>query len=257
MEVIKIIDHIWWEEKEEFLLAEDQDSFWVLYLLVEGECYYKIGEFSGIAKSPCVLICPPHTVFERKVLAPLSFHFFRLDVVPNQSYLNLSAGMHRLTKERLAMDQMFLKQYVYDLSGFSFFIRTHSIMDILLFSSISYQKPNKSIPPLQIHNSCIIDLLHYLDNHYQEDFSIQQLSEKYSFNASYLSRLFKKETGYSPKEYLLKVRLKNVQNLLISTNLPMEEIAELTGFKHGYYLSKYFKKIFKMSPSTFRKKHLL
>ena len=47
MEVIKIIDHIWWEEKEEFLLAEDQDSFWVLYLLVEGECYYKIGEFSG------------------------------------------------------------------------------------------------------------------------------------------------------------------------------------------------------------------
>nr|WP_239590589.1 helix-turn-helix domain-containing protein [Enterococcus durans] len=56
---------------------------------------------------------------------------------------------------------------------------------------------------------------------------------------------------------MLKVRLKNVQNLLISTNLPMEEIAELTGFKHGYYLSKYFKKIFKMSPSTFRKKHLL
>ena len=108
MEVIKIIDHIWWEEKEEFLLAEDQDSFWVLYLLVEGECYYKIGEVSGIAKSPCVLICPPHTVFERKVLAPLSFHFFRLDVVPNQSYLNLSAGMHRLTKERLAMDQMVL-----------------------------------------------------------------------------------------------------------------------------------------------------
>lgn len=130
-------------------------------------------------------------------------------------------------------------------------------MDILLFSSISYQKPNQSIPPLRTHNSRIIDLLHYLDNHYQEDFSIQQLSEKYSFNASYLSRLFKKETGYSPKEYLLKVRLKNVQNLLISTNLPMEEIAELTGFKHGYYLSKYFKKIFKMSPSTFRKKHLL
>lgn len=146
--MIKIIDHIWWEEKEEFLLAEDQDSFWVLYLLVEGECYYKIGEVSGIAKSPCVLICPPHTVFERKVLAPLSFHFFRLDVVPNQSYLNLSAGMHRLTKERLAMDQMVLKQYVYDLSGFSFFIRTHSIMDILLFSSISYQKPNQSIPQI-------------------------------------------------------------------------------------------------------------
>ncbi len=150
--------------KEEFLLAEDQDSFWVLYLLVEGECYYKIGEVSGIAKSPCVLICPPHTVFERKVLAPLSFHFFRLDVVPNQSYLNLSAGMHRLTKERLAMDQMVLKQYVYDLSGFSFFIRTHSIMDILLFSSISYQNRISRFPhcgPI-IHvlsTCCIISII--------------------------------------------------------------------------------------------------
>ena len=80
MEVIKIIDHIWWEEKEEFLLAEDQDSFWVLYLLVEGECYYKIGEVSGIAKSPCVLICPPHTVFERKVLNRSSKNIRRMKV---------------------------------------------------------------------------------------------------------------------------------------------------------------------------------
>ncbi|MFC0277929.1 AraC family transcriptional regulator [Enterococcus devriesei] len=257
METLKIIDHIWWEKKEEFLLAEDQDSFWVIYLLIEGDCQFRIGDTSGIASSPSILICPPNIVFERKVLTPLSFHFFRLDLIGPHSYLHLQSGLHEITKERLVLNEDILRQYVYDLSAYSFFIRTHLVQDFLLFNSFSYRKPIQSLTQPMIHNPRVLEILYYLDTHYQEDLSIADLSKKYSFNASYLSRLFKKETGYTPKEYLLNVRLKNVQQLLVSTNLPIEEIAELTGFKHGYYLSKYFKKIFGISPNNFRNKHVL
>lgn len=245
------------KKKEEFLLSEDQDSFWVIYLILDGKCQFKIGDKIGIAVGPSLLICPPNTIFERRVLESLSFHFFRLDLIGPHSYLHLESGLRNLNKERLCLNEKILRQYVYDLSAYSFFIRTHLIQDLLLFDSLNNQQPHYSQSQPTIRNSRIIELLHYIDQHYQEELTIEALSQKYCFNASYLSRLFKKELGISPKEYLLNIRLKNIQQLLISTNLPIEEIAELTGFKHGYYLSKYFKKKFGVSPSCFRKKHLI
>ncbi|HIX70399.1 MAG TPA: helix-turn-helix domain-containing protein [Candidatus Enterococcus stercoravium] len=253
MALVKVIDHVWWEAKPHFQLAQDTDSFWVMYLITEGRLDYQIGTVSGRGQGPCVLLCPPGVLFQRRVLAPLTFHFFRLDIT---SSLHPPVGPLTVDAERMAMDEQLLRQYVYDLSGPSFVIRSHLVADLFL-----YQPPQliqQSDDPLfkqPIRHPQILRLIRYLETHYQEEISISQLSQQLNFNAAYLSRLFKSETGVSPKHYLLQLRLKNVQQLLVSTTLPIEEIAELTGFKYGYHLSKYFKQQFAISPSEFRKKH--
>lgn len=258
MESIQIIDHVLWEKKSSFSLSKDTDNFWVLYLITAGSCSFKIGEHSGQTQGPCLLVCPPNTLFERAVLTPMTFHFFRIDFPISSNYLHASSGLFSIDKDRLLMNEKMLKQYVYDLSSYSFFIRAHFIQDLFLFHFIDAhsERPIHS-PTVSSRNSRVKELSNYITHHSHEDLSLQDLSTQFNFNPSYLSRLFKKETGFSPKEYLIHVRLKNVQQLLVSTNLPMEEIAELTGFKHGYYLSKYFKKVFSISPSEFRKKHIL
>lgn len=257
MMTIKIIDHIFWAEKKKFLLQEDRDNFWVAYLILEGSCKFEIGQLSGVAESSQLLICPPGTVFKRDALAPLTFHFFRLDLVSASSYSLLKAGVHILNSSRLISSEKMLKEYVYDLSSYSFFIREHIIQDMLLFEIISEPSSfHKHLRPTA-RDSRIIQIVNYIDENYYKDIKIGELSREYYFSVSYLTRFFKREVGMSPKEYLLSVRLKNAQQLLISTKLSIEEIAELTGFKYGYCLSKMFKNKFGLSPSRFRLKHEL
>lgn len=254
MELIKVIDHVWWEEKRSFQLAQDSDIFWVMYLITKGQAAYRIGETSGIAEGPCILLCPPGVVFQREAITPLTFHFFRLDIA---THFQSIGGILDVDSARLVMNEQVLRQYVYDFSVQSFYVRSHFVQDFFLFRN---QTDSSSINELaffkqQIHHPRVLRFLNYLETHYQEDISIGELSQRYNFNSAYLSRLFKKETGISPKSYLINLRLKSVQQLLVSTKLPIEEIAELTGFKYGYHLSKYFKQTFKISPSEFRKKH--
>jgi AraC-like DNA-binding protein len=64
----------------------------------------------------------------------------------------------------------------------------------------------------------------------------------------------KKSTGSLPKQYLLDLRLNKAEDLLLSTKLNINEIADQTGFDSIYYFSKRFKKKNASSPTSFRTK---
>ena len=63
-------------------------------------------------------------------------------------------------------------------------------------------------------------LCKYMENHYAENLTLTDLAAFSGFNPSYLCRVFKKETGYSPKEYITILRLEQAKGLLCSTSLP-------------------------------------
>ena len=63
-----------------------------------------------------------------------------------------------------------------------------------------------------------------------------------------LSRRFSKSIGMTPSSYLSHIRLEKAQSLLIETSLPLEQIAQACGFSNGFYLSRVFTKIMKVSP---------
>lgn len=67
-----------------------------------------------------------------------------------------------------------------------------------------------------------------------------------------VSRIIKKETGISTKQYINKIKLKKAKDLLKNTNLLIKEIADTLGFTSQYYFSQFFKREEGYSPGNFR-----
>ena len=185
----------------------------------------------------------------------LTFHFFRFNITSQVGYFANLIGVVDTVPERVMMNAELLGEYVYNLSSFSFLIRSHLLLDLIVYRKPKQELEEQLTENRTIRNKSILQMMTYFEQHFAEQLLIDDLAVQFKFNPAYLSRLFKEEVGIPPKEYLNRIRLKHVQQLLISTNLSIQEIAEFTGYKNGFYLSKVFKERFSYSPSQFRKKH--
>lgn len=70
----------------------------------------------------------------------------------------------------------------------------------------------------------------YIESHFAEDLRISDLAKAFYMNHCYMTHLFKKQVGYSPKQYLLLNRLSYAQELLENSDLPVSQIAFQCGF---------------------------
>ena len=99
----------------------------------------------------------------------------------------------------------------------------------------------------------IINAIAYMENHYKEQPSMEEVAQFSGFSAGYFSRLFRSQLGMTYSAYLSNIQIRHVQLLLSTTNLSIMEIAHETGYCHGEYLSAQFKKKTSMTPSEYRK----
>jgi AraC-like DNA-binding protein len=92
----------------------------------------------------------------------------------------------------------------------------------------------------------------FFDQHYSEPVSIAGMARRFRCSAGHLSRWFRKRTGVSPIAYLRNIRLRQAALLLQNTELPITEIAPLTGHPDPLYLSRVFHQTFGKPPSAYR-----
>lgn len=98
------------------------------------------------------------------------------------------------------------------------------------------------------------NILHYLDEHYTENLSLDQLAEQFYISKYYLSREFKKEYGITIIQYVLAKKITNAKELLRYSNSSIEEIARLCGIDDASYFNKVFKKMEGCTASEYRKR---
>lgn len=96
-------------------------------------------------------------------------------------------------------------------------------------------------------------VLEYIDDHYTESLSLEQLSSKANMSSHYFCRLFKSLTGKSPTEYINFLRLNKAETLLQERKLNITEVAMTVGFNDSNYFSRQFKKYKQVAPSTLLK----
>lgn len=101
----------------------------------------------------------------------------------------------------------------------------------------------------------IREAINYINEHYSEKITLEEISESAEMNTSYFSTLFKKETGENFQNYLTKVRIEKAKELLMTTNATMAEIAMKVGYMDTRYFSQSFMKIVGIKPSLYRKMH--
>lgn len=94
--------------------------------------------------------------------------------------------------------------------------------------------------------------LSYLAEHYAESISLDALADIAHLSKYHFSHIFKEATGASPMRHLTNLRLSNAHNLLLHTDLRLEEIALRTGFSTYINLERAFKKAYQKTPRELR-----
>lgn len=93
----------------------------------------------------------------------------------------------------------------------------------------------------------------YLQKHYMEEITLETVAEKYYFNPSYFSTLFKNYSGTSFSSYLTELRMKKAKELLASTDDKVKEIAVKAGYRDPNYFIRAFKKFYGYTPDEYRR----
>lgn len=92
----------------------------------------------------------------------------------------------------------------------------------------------------------------YIDLHFKESLTLDQLAEDAHMNKYYLSHAFKREYGISPINYMITKRIEESKYLLAETDLSMSQIAQLLGFSSLSYFSQVFRRTQSVSPMEYR-----
>jgi len=104
----------------------------------------------------------------------------------------------------------------------------------------------------KLYHPAVREALEYMEKHYDELLSVEDLSDLVGLSLYHFSRLFREETGESLHRHLLNVRTLRAKTLLSETNTSIEEIAELTGFSSASHFIRAFKRDTRLTPLKFR-----
>ena len=93
----------------------------------------------------------------------------------------------------------------------------------------------------------------YIDNHFKENLTLDQLAGMVHMSKYYLSHSFRKEFQTSPISYLISRRIQESRFLLRETDLRLSQIAQILGFSSLSYFSQSFRRLENMSPLEYRR----
>lgn len=109
-----------------------------------------------------------------------------------------------------------------------------------------------SKPDITARTNVIEDIVSYIHEHYTENLSIQELADRAMLSQYHFIRIFKKETGFTPHEYIRNIRLSTAKYMLKTTLLPVKDICFRTGFSNESVFCTAFKKVLGITPSEYR-----
>ncbi|MFD7155620.1 helix-turn-helix domain-containing protein [Kribbella sp. NPDC059898] len=220
--------------REEFSLAVDTYETWSLLLPRSGAFAYEVtGVPRGVAKFGDIVICPPGGALWRRMLRPTAVFHARFS-----TKLEPPVGRTRLLDlDRLRADLAMLDEDHPSL------VATHVVTDLVLLASRAHRPGDK----------LVLEATAYLHDHFTSpDLSLGDLADQLGISPAQFSRRFKAAHGVTPAHYLRRTRLRRARELLTETDDTLQTIAEHSGYRSAFYLSRVFTNHTGQSPSQYR-----
>lgn len=180
-------------------------------------------------------------IFKNKDLAPEEIYDLAIKIL---LLIDKLSEDFRLTKNYKDETLSSIIVSVYDASTIDK-IKEIIVDQILELSKIMNENVVKYTPIVQ-------QVVSYIDERYFEEVSLKTLSQKYNINSSYLGQIFTKEVGYSFSEYLNKIKNMKAKELILNTNMRINDIAKEVGYYETSYFYRKFKEFYGVSPATLR-----
>ncbi|MBQ2764171.1 MAG: AraC family transcriptional regulator [Firmicutes bacterium] len=112
-----------------------------------------------------------------------------------------------------------------------------------------------SIVPNLKNADMIYSALQYIEDHYNERFSLQDIADYVHFSAPYFSKVFKKEMDITFTKYITNVRIEKSKQLLKNTKYPLADIPAMVGFEEQSYFTRVFRTTTGISPGKYRESY--
>lgn len=93
----------------------------------------------------------------------------------------------------------------------------------------------------------------YLKEHLSEEITLKKLAEEFHLSPNYVGQVLSDRIGVNYQAYLMNLRMEEAKSLLLTTQKPIAEISELVGYKDYRVFTRTFKRLEKVTPTSFRK----
>lgn len=150
-----------------------------------------------------------------------------------------------------AIDLYFQNQILSEMDIYAVMLKTFTAMTRDFYTKDELLTNPEESQTSREHYEKIMGLLHYIDENYSEEITLEQAADLTGFSKYHFSRLFKEQTNTTFYEYLIKRRIQEAQ-ILLYTDESITDIAFETGFNNLTTFCRSFKKNTGMSPSDYR-----
>lgn len=94
----------------------------------------------------------------------------------------------------------------------------------------------------------------FIADHYESDLSLEELARVGGMSTFHFAREFKRTTGTTPHQYLIKFRVERAKALLTESEIPLVEVSARSGFSHQSHFTRLFRRLTGTTPGAFRLK---
>lgn len=138
-------------------------------------------------------------------------------------------------------------------------LKVRAFLSELIANLTNYRPTLNTTPSDKVirDNERIKIMLQYIQEHYNEQITVSDISNKAMISESECLRCFRNTIGTPPIQYLKQLRIQKSSELLISTNYKISNISELCGFQDVSYFVKTFREIKGKTPSEYRKEVII
>ena len=141
------------------------------------------------------------------------------------------------------------RELMWNTACYSSILRIYATLGQQYLSGI---RPRSDDSMRNMDSEVITAVMTYIDNHYREELSLEDVAKFAGFSRYYFSRSFKRQTGYSFKDYLCQKRLQVAMDLLIRTNRSMRDVATESGFGSVATFNRVFREKKGCTPTQYR-----
>ena len=246
-----------------------------VYILLSGERHYFIrdqiyrvqqGDIVFIAKNELHRTLPAELPEHERIVMYFNDHFAEHHFAGHSAWIlslfqSKQPVFHLSAREQSHLNpliQKLLRELTVQAPGYELCMQC--IVTELLITCARLHREQAQLPATigtEAHQH-MSEVARYIKSHYQQEISLPLLAEQFHLSPSYLSRIFKKTTGFSITEYLNTIRIQEAQRLLRESELKIIDIANIVGFGNFSHFGKMFKHLSQVSPREYRDsaKHL-
>lgn len=176
------------------------------------------------------------------------------ELIYGSQNIDFKNGSHRVNCDFESLINIFISEYANKQTGYEFILESLSVqLTVYLIRNLKNTFSENTMVSKYKDNNGINAAIGFLREHYNQEFSLKEVARVANYSSYHFLRVFKSQTGKTPFEYLINIKIEKAVEMLKDNKQTITEICYSCGFNNISHFTTVFKKKIGVSPSEYRK----